>query len=298
MYRPLEAVGHNGDFAQLSASWDFGGGSLLIGKDMGPVNFFPSSQVFNDDMGLVGYGGILSYFKPMMQLSFGNFKIAALEPETSTRVLFAWGHPSMVPSTSTGVTGFTECDTSLPKIEASYSFTAGPVGLWVGGGYQSFDEVDITTNKEYGIDSSIFGVGWKIPIGALYVNGSIFLGTNLGQYQTTFQIGNDDAVYDAASDKIIDTDSMGYVLVVGMKASDTINLEAGYGYLEHEGGGTGIWEDDNTSMYVQANIILAEGVSVTPEIGIVDYGDTSMADGHKTDQGDTTYFGARWQIVF
>ncbi len=328
MYRPLEAheTIHDGDFAQLSASWDFGGGSLLIGKDLGPVNFFPSSQVYLDDMGLVGYGGIFTYFKPLMQLSVGNFKVALAEPETSSAVLMVGGNPSMViisnpwagndahndPSTTTvdessttllpfvDATGAStvDIDTSIPKIEVSYGFSAGPVSLSIMGGYQTYDEVNTQTDKSYSIDSHVFGVGFKIPLGAAYINGDIYTGTNVGQYHMTFQQTDANAKYDLTTDKIIDNDVMGYTLVVGFKASDTLTLEAGYGSIEQELDLPGTYEDDLSAYYVQANIILAEGVSVTPEIGMTDYGDTSMAAGVKTDQGDTTYFGARWQIVF
>jgi len=301
MYRPLEAQvqGAGGDFAQLSGTWDFGAGSLLVGKDLGPVNFFPSGQVYLDDMGLVGFGGIFTYFKPMLMGTFGNLKIALVEPETSSNVIMYWGVPGMQVSNSTAVTGFGECDTSIPKIEASYSFAAGPVALSVMGGYQTFDEVNPATDKDYGIDSYIFGIGFKIPVGVAYINGDVFIGQNLGQYQTTFQIGNDDAVYDAATDSIKDTETMGYCLVLGYKISDVLTIEAGYGYLEHEADMTGTWEDDNTAYYVQLPINVAPGVQITPEVGVVDYGDVQWWGATtKTEEGDTTYYGARWQIVF
>jgi len=308
MYRPLEAQvqGAGGDFAQLSASYDFGTWSFLIGKDLGPVNYFPSGQVYLDDMGLVGFGGIFTYFKPLVQATFGNFKIALAEPETPGNVVMPWGVPGMQNSNSGGISDETgaaiapdDYDTSLPKIEASYSFVVGPASLSVMAGYQSFDAVVYAPSKEYGVDSYIFGVGFKIPFGALYVNGDIFMGQNLGQYQTTFQIGQDDAVYDSAADEIKDTETMGYCLVVGYKLSDMYSLEIGYGYLEHEADMTGTWEDDNTAWYVQLPINVAEGVQITPEVGMIDYGDVQwFGAAAKTEEGDSTYYGARWQICF
>ena len=305
MYRPLEAHDtiHGGDFAQLSASWNFGAGSLLIGKDLGPVNFFPSGQVYNDDMGLVGYGGIFTYFKPLMQLSIANFKVALAEPETSIPVFFVGGNPSMTiisnpwaPAPVVPTAG--DCDTSMPKIEASYGFSAGPVGLSIMGGYQSYDEVIAATDKSYSIDSYVFGVGFKVGLGAAYVNGNIYTGQNVGQYQMTFQQTNSGAAYDATyKDEIIDNDAMGYCLVVGFKPSDTLKLEAGYGHIDQELDRPGTYEDDLSSYYVQANITLADGVSIIPEIGIVDYGDFTTA-GVAVDQGQTTYYGAKWHIAF
>jgi hypothetical protein len=306
MYRPLEAhptVGR-GDFAKLSASWDFGAGSLLIGKDLGPVNFFPSGQVYLDDMGLVGFGGIFTYFKPLMQLTVGGLKVALAEPETSSGVVMIGGNPSMTLINNPWNGGYftspgDNVDTTIPKIEASYSFTAGPVSLSVMGGYQTYDEKVTATDKTYGIDSYILGLGFKIPVGAAYVNGDIFTGQNLGQYHTTFQQGMDDAAYDATyKDEIIDNDSMGYCLVVGYKMSDMLTLEVGYGYVEHQLDRPGWETDDTASYYVQMPINVAAGVQITPEIGMVDWGDGVNAAGKNFDEGDTTYYGARWQIVF
>jgi hypothetical protein len=307
MYRPLEAhptIG-SGDFAQLSASWNFGGGSLLIGKDLGPVNYFPSGQVYLDDMGLVGFGGIFTYFKPLMQLSVGGFKVALAEPETSTGVVMIGGNPSMTLINNPWLggyftrTGADNVDTTIPKIEASYSFTAGPVSLSVMGGYQTYDEKVTATDKTYGIDSYILGLGFKIPVGLFYVNGDIFKGQNLGQYQMTFQQGMDDAAYDATyKDEIIDNYSMGYCLVVGYKISDVLTLEVGYGYVEHQLDRPGWETDDTASYYAQMPINVAPGVQITPEIGMVDWGDGVNALGKNFDEGSTTYYGARWQICF
>ncbi len=303
MYRPLEAhptIG-SGDFAQLSASYDFGGWSLLLGKDLGPVNFFPSGQVYLDDMGLVGFGGMFTYFKPMMQGTFGNLKIALAEPETSSPIIMIGGNPSMTLINNPWVGGYyttpsDNIDTSIPKIEASYSFVVGPASLSVMGGYQTYDEKNTTTDTSYSIDSYIFGVGFKIPFGAAYVNGDIFMGQNLGQYQTTFQFGMDDAVWDGT--EVCDTDTMGYCLVVGYKLSDMYTLEVGYGSVEHEVDVLGVtFEDPTVSYYVQLPINVAEGFQIVPEIGIVDYDDYSVG-GVSVEEGDTTYYGARWQICF
>jgi hypothetical protein len=61
--RPLESHQANdpgggsgfdgGDFKELYGTWDFGMGELLLGKTLGPLNFFPSNQVYYDNAGLV-----------------------------------------------------------------------------------------------------------------------------------------------------------------------------------------------------------------------------------------------------
>lgn len=308
-WRPVESQVHSGDFSMLYGTWDFGGGVLTIGKAMGPANFFPSSQVWLDNQGLVGQGGIFTYFKPMIMGQFGNFKIALVEPQTTQQMLPIGGHPSFQVAVSNQwvysqtTTSYvnpnaTDNDTSIPKIEASYGFNAGPVSLWVGGGYQTFDEVNIA-DKSYSIDSYIFGVGFKIPIGPAYINGVVTSNTNSGQYQTEWFLQDDDARYDAATDKIIDNDGTGYNIVFGFKSSDTLTFEIGHGHSVNELDMPGSVEDELDSYYAQARIQIAEGFNVVPEIGMIDWGTGMGANGTTlTQQGETTYYGARWQIVF
>jgi hypothetical protein len=304
-YSPLGMFAHT-DFIQFYGTWDFGGGELLLGKTFTPLNYFVGNQVYNDENCCLSWGGILSWVKTMIQFTVGNFKVALLEPETSSQVYSIGGIPPMQMSVSSAPTNsvFTDIDTTLPKIEASYTFIAGPASITPMIGYQSWDGVvaTATTETDYGIDSYVLGLGWKIGLGAAYINGDVWVGQNTGQYQMTFQYGQDDAAIVGTDVK--DNDAMGYLIVVGYQASDTIRLEAGYGSVEFELDDmpAGTWEDDTTSMYVQAVWTLAEGVSITPEIGLIDYGDDSIATGGVTgtaaEEGETTYFGARWEIAF
>jgi hypothetical protein len=117
---------------------------------------------------------------------------------------------------------------------------------------------------------------------------------NSGQYQTEWFLQDDDARYDPATDEIIDNEGFGYNIVVGFKSSDTLNFEVGHGHSENELDMPGSKEDDLDSYYLQANITVAEGFIITPEIGLMDWGN----DINGNDTGESTYFGARWQIVF
>jgi len=47
-------------------------------------------------------------------------------------------------------------------------------------------------------------------------------------------------------------------------------------------------------MYVQAVITMGKGCYIIPEIGVVDLGDDTAG----AEEGDTTYYGAKWQINF
>ncbi len=65
------------------------------------------------------------------------------------------------------------------------------------------------------------------------------------------------------------------------------NLCGGYGSC---GFGSFDYNDDVQSYYLSAPATLVEGVSIVPEIGVVDYNESG--------QDEITYGGAKWQIEF
>jgi hypothetical protein len=81
--------------------------------------------------------------------------------------------------------------------------------------------------------------------------------------------------------------------VGGYKFNDMVTVEAGYGYEESELDDA-VQEDDSSSYYIQAKLTLAPGVYITPEIGITDHG----KDQNGVEEGETTYYGCKWQISF
>ena len=258
----------------LYATWNFGGGELLVGQDYSPMCYFPSNQVYGGDTDLLPYGGIYNGRRPMIQLKTGGFKIALIQPFTSA------------------VTGFAaaDTDTSIPKIEASYGFGAGPLKLALMGQWNTFDVVDAANNEE-GVDTYALGLGFKIPFGAVSVGGNVWMGQNTGN-TGMWTSGDNDAAWNGT--QIVDNDALGYVLVVGFKASDALKFEVGYGQQAHELDVAGSQKDETSSYYAQAVVTVAKGFFIVPEIGKVDY----QEDGAGNDQGDTTYFGAKWQINF
>ena len=275
---------------KLYGTWKFGAGTLLVGQTYVPVNLFYSNQVWGSDTDMLKFGGVYDGRRPMIQLSTGALKIALVQPNVSNidPVTKTTTWPDGVKTVTTTGT-FVDTDTTLPKIEASYSFKAGPAALTVVGGYNTYDEVD-AADKEESIDSYIVGLGFNVGLGAAYVKGNIYTGQNLAQYGL-WQAGNASATYSAG--EVIDNDSIGYLVVVGFKATDTIKLELGYGSNQHDRDDFKT-EDDTSAYYAQATINLAKGAFIVPEVGVVDYGDSSA----EVDQGDQTYFGAKWQINF
>jgi hypothetical protein len=261
-------VGTEVNLRLLYAYWEFGAGKLLVGQDYTPGDFFPSGMVYGDNS-MVSYGAAYSGRRPQVKLLLMNdaLQIALVEPSTA------------------GLAG--ETDTTIPKIEAAYSLKAGPASLVIFAGMNTADQVD-AADDAVSVDSNVFGVGFKIPLGALYLNGDVWMSTNPGNYGMTTNGGIGTATVD-----VEDCDTMAYALVVGYKISDMLKIEAGYGFASDELGDA---SSEKSIMYVQLPITLAKNVWIIPEIGSVDYGDLENAV--TVDQGDMSYWGAKWEIRF
>ena len=284
---------------KLYGTMPLGGGTLLVGQTYSPVNLFYSNQVWGGDAGLLDVGGVYGGRNPMLQYSVGSLKVALLQPTTGSVCPEGSAAGFEFDPTTGGSTavaavpgvGAVNTNTTMPKIEASYGLKAGPVALKFVLGYNSYEEE--TAAKSYDINSMILGVGFKIGFGAVSIGGNVYTGTNTGNYGL-WQRGADDATYNATSDDIDDTDTMGYLIVVGFKTSDTLKLELGYAHNEHDSDVTGAKTDDSSGMYVQAAITMGKGCYIVPEIGVIDLGDNAAG----TEEGDITYYGAKWQINF
>ena len=261
----------------LYGTWNFGAGTLLVGQTYGPVNLFYSNQVYGGDSDMLPYGGVYGGRTPMIQVSLGGFKFAALTPNVAMPAALA-------------AAGGVDTDVTIPKLEASYGFKIGPVGLNLVGGYQTYEAVD-GVNDSVDVDSYVVAVGFNVGLGPVYIKGDAYMGENLGQYGL-WNVGADDIGWDAVDAETIDNDGKGYLLVVGFKVSDTLTFEGGYGSAEFEleGGDP----DETSAYYVQAVISLAKGCIIVPEIGKINYKENAAG----ADQGDTTYYGAKWQINF
>jgi len=280
----------------LYGAWNFGGGTLSLGQMYTPLFSIYSNQVGAGDNDLVTYGAIYAGRKPAIQLAMGPLKIALVQPNAvnidpavAAGYSIATGTIVAVPASGT----FTDTDTSMPKLEVSYGFKAGPVSLKPMLGYQSYDVVKANDAGE-SVDSYILGISYNAGFGALYVKGDVYMGQNVANYGF-LQDADGSADWDGT--KVVDNDSMGFNLIVGFKASDMITVEAGYGSVSSELDLPGTYEDEANSYYVNATINLAKGCFIVPEIGKLDHAD-QIENGVKTEQGDTTYFGAKWQINF
>ncbi len=263
--------GSGPNLRKLYGEWNFGAGKMLVGQTYTPAcTYFYSNQVWGDDNDLLNSGQQYAGRQPMIRFTFGDFKLAFIKPNTKD---------------SAGLGGDT--DTTLPKIEAAYNMKMDTFFLDIYGGYNSFEVAD------YDYDSYLIGVGGGFDFGSAYVKANIYYAQNGDSYGLS-GLGNDSMAFDALRRDLIDCDTLGYLAVIGFKASDMMTFEAGYGGIQHELDTDGSESDDSYTVYVNASITLAPGVFIVPEIGYIDYEDNAAGQ----EEGDLTYFGAKWQINF
>ena len=257
----------------LYGEWNFGGGKFLVGQTYSPLNMFYSNQVYGSDNDLLNYGGVYAGRQGMLQLTFGDFKIALVSPD------------------SAAVGAYTVVEQVLPKIEASYKLKMDNMHVALAGGYNSYELSDsaATGATTLDVDSYIPALGAGINFGAAYLQGNVWLGQNVGPYGL-YNAPADDPTIGANGVSLVDNDGLGYLVVAGYKVNDMFSLEVGYAHAEAELDVAGSTEDEVDSYYVQTTVSLAPGVFFVPEIGYIDNVEAGTTE--------TLYYGMKWQINF
>jgi hypothetical protein len=294
----------------MYGTWNFGAGKLKVGKDYTPVSQFVSGQVFDEDLGLLGIGTQYGNRTPQIVFSFGGFDIAFVQQKkdlitglkAATTATFAatnvLGQPVYV-DLSTKDNGSVR--SYLPKFEASYGMSFDAWNFGIQGGYQYYTISGVTgTNGSTGndVDVTSYTIGGNVGFnfGPAYAKGAVSYGQNWGQAAwglNGFNNGGSDAYWDG-DDGTDDTTSYQFALVAGMKATDMLSFEAGFGYRNDDPDVNGADDQSVWAIYGQSVIAMAPGVYIIPEVGYYDYGDAF--DGKAA--GNSFYLGAKWQIDF
>jgi len=271
--RPYHTSATGAQVRHFNGTWKFGAGTIMVGQSWTPTTFFPSNQSYGDT-GMGGYGALPCGRKAGLWLLWDGLKVALLEPNAAAQ--------------GTDV----DTDTSMPKLEASYKIKLGPATIAALAGMNSFDSVN-ATDQAASIDSSIYGVYFTVPFGAVRVSGNYYVGTNLGNYG---DLGGANVIRSAevSGTTVYDTDETGMCLKVSYKISDSMTVEGGYGVITGENNQVGPETDEASVTYAQLHWKPTKSFSIIPEFGKFDYAE----DANKVKQGDITYVGAKWQINF
>ena len=254
----------------LYGVWNFGSGSLTVGQTDTPINVGYSNQLVpvdeNNDLGLGGYGDFDNSRNPELMLTFGGFSIAFLDPDTD-----AW------------TDGAYTTQAIIPMIAMCYKATFDMGEVQIAGGYDRF-EID----DDEDVDAYAIGLGTQMNFGAVGMFATFVWGQNIGNLGAATGTQYEGYGYYDGTD-VDDCESIGGTIGMTFAVSEMLTLEAGYGYIHDE-----FDDDDSTSIaqsyYMQAAITMAPGVTVTPEVG--------MIDNRETGEEETIYFGATWAIAF
>nr|WP_319491345.1 hypothetical protein [uncultured Desulfobacter sp.] len=265
----------------LYGVWNFGSGTLTIGQTDTPLNIDYSGQkvptnmannAFADDntadLAMGGFGNLDNSRNPEIMLTFGGFSIAFIDTDESYADSDTLGYATQ---------------SLIPMIAMNYKYQFDMGEVQIAGGYNTFE-----VNNDDDVDSYAIGLGTDLHFGAFGMFASFIWGENVAGLGSDTATGfGGEAVYDG-----VDTDdcvSLGGYIGVNFAVSEMLTLEAGYGYIHDE------MDDANTTSiaqtyYLQAAITLAPGVTVTPEVGMIDQ--------RETGSDETIYFGAAWEIAF
>ena len=271
----------------IYGEWDFGAGKLRVGKGYTPSSQFISGQVHNADLGLLGVGTNYGRRPGALQLMFGGFTVALIEANDSNVSGFVTGDP----------------DVYLPKIEVGWGMAFDTWNFGLMGGAQTITVEDVTNatggTDDIDVTSYILGGNAGVNFGPAYVKGAVSFGQNWGNARWSDLGGLGFSTAAAAGqwdgdDDLDDSESFQGAIVGGMKVSDMLSFEAGWGYRYADSDVSGTDKDEAWAAYGQAVIVLAPGVYVIPEVGYYDYMDDVFGD----DEGDQFYLGGKWQIDF
>ena len=292
----------------LWGEYNFGSGSLGVGQHYTPMdtlistsvadfptNFHSTDPVPDGDASNLQIGSFYEGRLPMIQLKFGGLKLAFIKPSTVG--------PQRLNLAGDGLENDSrdsDIDTTLPKIEVAYDFKGDMFSVRPYAGYNSVNFTNPLTDTDVSVDAYIIGATASVNFGPMYVKGNIFVSQNEGNFGRSNNVVFDRAVVSRTTTDIEDASGWGGIILAGFKMSDMFNFEAGYsmdhGEVDVAPGVTG--ENSPSQWYVNCTITLAPGVTITPEVGMTDFGDVEVTGSASEDQGDCTYFGAKWQINF
>lgn len=286
----------------MSATWNFGPGTLLLGKNYTPFFFLVSNLCGpgGGECNGIGFGSIYGGRRAQIGLQFGGFKVALVEPKVDANPSDIVTRAPWVPPAANGV----DTDQMLPRIEAAYTFNLGPAALFLGGLYQTYDiEVGSATGiQEVSNDTWVLGAGARTAFGPFYVNGTFQYGSNVGQGGASTILQFSRSVINPVTLDTEDNEYLTAQLILGFKVMDSLSFEGGAiwqkGSADFPTAAGGDVSQTSMVYYINATWSPAKNVFIVPEIGLIDNGDLEESGVDDLDLGDVTWFGIKWMINF
>jgi hypothetical protein len=176
-----------------------------------------------------------------------------------------------------------ELNNELQGLAARYQMGLVDYGIEITGGYVPRVRLSGPGSAQSHQDAYLGYVNLRIPLHRFYIDGGAFYGQNMDLLNL---IGRP-----SSEDREPDSELFGYQIAGGYQFNDSLSLRAGWGQTGQD---RKMIRDDLQAWYVQAQINLGWQISLTPQMGFVDF---MKGDGEKTRE-EAFYCGARWQINF
>jgi hypothetical protein len=288
----------------LYGTWNFGPGTLLVGQDYGSYFYLISNLCGpgGAECNGIGFGSIYSGRTPQLKLIMGGFKVNLSSSSNVTSFNAAPVAPTIPTDTLLIPNAPVNTDRLLPKIEASYTFNAGPGQFFIGGIYNSYKEkYDVGFERDFDVKGWALGAGTRMNFGPFYANASFQIAENpnnsgAGPYTLFPSV----QLYNPATDASVDSDYMGAQIILGFKLTDAMSFEGGFIWQngDFDTAVLGNVEQSTYTYYLQMNWSPAKNVFITPEVGVVDYNKLDLGNAPDLDYGKLTWFGIKWMINF
>jgi len=279
---------------QVWGEYDFGSFKLLVGQTYEKA-FMPFLFGARGGQGTYrGEGGIgtrASMIRARFNAGPGELVVAAIDPNTGRGA--SAGFPAAP---------FSEIDVTMPRLEVGYDVKVSNFRIQLCGTYQTYNQVQVSTNKDWDITSYAIIGKVTASFGPLELAGGLYSGQNLRE----FGMGGTKAAwasqFDGTNLRVIDSDLFGWAIGAKFKVNDMFALSAGYGVTSQEQDPVTVGqtkeEDDDKGYHISAFITVAKNFDINLEYGVKDFGDKRAAGALPVDEGKAKYWGAEWILKF
>jgi hypothetical protein len=321
---------------RIYGEWNFGPGTLKVGKDYTPINQFISGQAFNGDLGMLGIGTTYGARPGQIALAFGGFEIAFISPNTGqlsglgTNAVRAAAIASAEAALASAVAagdlaayvgaqaalqlaeglpdlGSTngDVDVVFPKVEAGWGMGFDTWNFRISGGYQYYSIEDVLSvtdgsSNDIGVTSWLLAADAGVNFGPAYVKAAGSYGQNVGNAGWNIPglatTSGGFGTWDG-DDGVDKNMSWMAALVAGLKVSDMLTFEAGAGYRSDDPKDA----PDGFDNVQNAWSLYGQAViAMAPGVWLIpEVGYYDYGDDFTdADAGDSFYAGGKWQIDF
>jgi hypothetical protein len=310
LYNP-KAYSKGVEVRLLFADWDFGNGTLRIGKTPSPY-VYRTQQVWDSDGGFNGYGSLWDGRYANIKLTMKNgFYFTAMQPRVGNAANnTSNASPSADVTAGYSQTGnsyqatYTDYDTMLPKIVTGYE---GTLDKWTYGGGVSYNLYRVTTSTanstpiKQQVHSYLVFFHGKVDLAPVELSYNVFTGRNTGDLMssgtgngTSNTLANSGASNGAYFDTLHGVDSFTYGGwgQVGYKISDEAMFYTGASYIVDDNRIS--HADERMAAFVNVNFKVAKRFNIVPEIDYIN--DMKNTRGEK--ESRALIAGAKWQMTF